>query len=99
MGEVLGAGSDNLGGLSGDEGTVGVADKAGVSVASGVGDGGDGKGETLGGEVVGLGSLDSGLIDGHDGAVGVGDEAGVGGGIAVVASVAVGTVVGIGVST
>ena len=45
----------------------------------------------------GLGGLDSGLIDGHNCAIGVGNEAGVGGGIAVVASVAVGTVVGVGV--
>ena len=35
VGEVLGAGGDDVGGLSGDQGAVGVGDEAGVSVAGG----------------------------------------------------------------
>ena len=35
VGEVLGAGGDDVGGLGGDQGAVGVGDEAGVSVAGG----------------------------------------------------------------
>ena len=73
---MVGAGGDNIGGLSGDEGAVGVGDEAWV--AGGVDGGGGGDGEAVGGEVVGLGGGHSGLVDGDDGAVGVGHETWIG---------------------
>ena len=92
MGEVLGAGGEDIGGLGGHEGTVGMGDQAVVAVGRSVGGDGGGSdgdgGKTLGGKMLSLGSLDSGLIDGHDSSVrvshktakvsGVGSVAGVG---------------------
>ena len=106
--QVVGAGGDNVSGLSGDQGAVGVGDQAGE--ASGVDGGGNGcDWEAVGGEVVSLGGNNSGLVSGDDSAVGVGNEGlsvGVGTVPAVVAVVpgtvvsspAVGTVVAPGTS-
>merc|ERR1719278_1904104 len=71
--QVVGAGGDNVSGLSGDKGAVGVGDQAGE--ASGV-DGGGNRcdWEAVGGKVVGLGGNNSGLVSGDDSAVGVGNE-------------------------
>jgi hypothetical protein len=85
VGKVLGAGSNDISRLSGDEGTVGVGHKSVVSVSGGVADGGNGK--TLGGKVLSTGLLDSGLIDGDDSTVGMGNKtakvAGISGGIGI----------------
>jgi hypothetical protein len=85
VGEVLGAGSDNISGLSGDKSTVGVGNKSVISVSAGVADGCNGK--TMGGKVLSTGCLDSGLIDGDNSAVGVGNKttgvSGVSGGIGI----------------
>ena len=72
---MVSASGDNVSGLSGDQGAVGVGDKAGE--ASGIdgwaSDGGDW--QTLGGQVLSAGSDNSGLVSGDDGAVGVGHKA------------------------
>merc|ERR1719370_1490923 len=74
-GQVLLAGSDNISGLSGDKGTVGVGHESGES--SGVDGGGDwGNWESVSGEVVGLGGKDCGLVSGDNGAVGVSHQGG-----------------------
>jgi len=107
---MLFTGGKDVSGLSGDEGTVGVGHKSGVSVASGVADGG--YGESLSGKVSGLSGKDLGGLSGGNGAVGVGNKAtgvntvvgmvgirvssGVG---SIGVSSGVGTVVGIGVSS
>ena len=91
--QMFGTGGLDIGGLNGDDGTVGVGNEAGGGVreASGVGNGGDGgNGETLGGEVFGLGGEDLGGLSGGDGTVGVGDEATVG--VSVVSVVVAGVV-------
>ena len=72
---MVGAGGDNIGGLSRDEGAVGVGDEAWV--ASGVDGGGGGDGEAVGGEVVGLGGGHSGLVNGDNSAIRVSDQLGV----------------------
>jgi hypothetical protein len=72
VGQVLGAGSDDISRLSGHKGTVGVGNKSVVKVAGGVANGCNGK--TMGGEVLSTGLLDSGLINGDNSAVGVTNE-------------------------
>ena len=71
---MVSTGGDNVSGLCGDQGAVGVGDKAGE--ASGVdgwaSDGGDW--QTVGSQVVGAGSDDGGLISGDNSAVGVGNQ-------------------------
>jgi len=83
-GEVVSAGSGNSGLINGDNGAVGVSDKAVESsgVSSSVDSGGSGSGvksssNSLGGQVVGAGSGNSGLINGNNSAIGVSDELGV----------------------
>merc|ERR1719347_263408 len=73
-GQVVGAGGDNVGGLSRDQGAVGVGDKAGEasSVDGWTSDGGDW--ETVGGQVVSAGSDNSRLVSRDNSAVGVGDQ-------------------------
>ena len=104
-GQVVSAGGDNVSGLSGDKGTVGVGHKSGVSVASGVGDGGNGgNGQSLGGKVGSFGGNDLRGLGGGNGTVGVGDEAtGVSSGVGVstissigVAVVSVSSSIGVG---
>ena len=90
---MVSAGSGNSGLINGDNGTVGVSDKAVESsgVSSSVDSGGSGSGvksssNSLGGQVIGTGSGNSGLINGNNSAIGVSDELGVqveGAGIAV----------------
>jgi len=79
--QVLGAGSNNIGGLDGHNSAVGVGNQTGVAV--GVREsGGVGQGKsTMGGVVLGLGGQDGGLINGDNGAVGVGHKAAVGVGV------------------
>ena len=71
---MVGAGGDNVGGLSGDQGAVGVGDQAGE--ASGVdgwaSDGGDW--QTVGGQVVSAGSDNSRLVSRDNSTVGVGNQ-------------------------
>jgi len=96
--QVLGAGRNNIGGLSGHNSAVGVGNQTGVAV--GVREsGGVGQGKsTMGGVVLSLGGLNGGLINGDDGTVGVSHKAAVGvSGSVGVSSVAVGSVVGTGV--
>ena len=96
--EVLLSGGHNIGGLSGDNGAIGVGDKSGVGESgigvgkassvgesSGIGDTSDRVDHTSGSSEVGLGSGDSGLIDGDNSAVGVSNQTSVGvaGGIGV----------------
>ena len=76
-GQVLGTGSDNIGGLGGDDGTVGVSDKSSIGQTGGVGYGG--VDSSVGGEMLKLGSNNSGLVGGDNGAVGVGNQATVSG--------------------
>jgi len=90
---VVSAGSGNSGLINGDNGTVGVSDKAVESsgVSSSVDSGGSGSGvktssNSLGGQVISTGSGNSGLINGNNSAIGVSNELGVqveGAGIAV----------------
>ena len=85
-GQMFGTGGNNISGLSGDNGSIGVGNETGntVGVSGSVGNGGNGGGDTVGGEVGSLGGLDLGGIDGGDGTVSVGNES---------------TLVGIGVGT
>jgi hypothetical protein len=73
-GQVLSTGSNNIGGLNRDNGTVGVGNQTGVGDSSGIGKSVVGSNNTVGGEVIGLGSSNSGLIYGDNGTVGVSDE-------------------------
>jgi len=89
---VVGTGSLNSGLIDGDNGTVGVGNKA-VAVAGTVAVRSNGSSSvesaskaTSGSEVVGTGSSNGGLVSGDDGSVGVGDQVGVkveGAGVAV----------------
>ena len=89
---MVGTGSLNSGLIDGDNGTVGVGNKA-VAVAGTVAVRSNGSSSvksaskaTSGSEVVGTGSSNSGLVSGDDGSVGVGDQVGVkveGAGVAV----------------
>jgi len=76
-GQVLGAGSDDISGLGGDNGTVGVGNESSISQTVSVGKSTGvqgGVGNTVSGEVLSLGGLDGGLIYGNNGTVGVSDE-------------------------
>ena len=89
---MVGTGGLNSGLIHGDNGTVGVGNKA-VAVAGTVAVRSNGSSSvesaskaTSGSEVVGTGSSNSGLVSGDDGSVGVGDQVGVqvqGAGVAV----------------
>ena len=97
--EVLLSGGHNIGGLSRDNGAIGVGDESsvgesgsgvgessiGVGETSGIGDTSNRVDHTSGSSELGLGSGDSGLIDGDNGAVGVSHQTSVGvaGGIGV----------------
>ena len=90
--EVLLSGGHNIGGLSGDNGAIGVSDKSSVGESSsGVGESSIGVGETSGigdtsdrvdhtssSSELSLGSGDSGLINGDNGAIGVSNQTSIG---------------------
>jgi hypothetical protein len=76
-GKVLGAGSLDCGLIDGDNGSVGVGNKTGVTNSVG----GSGiavtscvTGKTSSGQVLSAGSLDCGLINGDNSSIGVGNE-------------------------
>jgi len=81
-GQVLGAGSLDLGALDWDDGSVGVGNetgitksvRGGIAVASCVTISSSVSGKTSSGKVLGTGSLDCGLIDGDNSSIGVGNE-------------------------
>ena len=100
---MLLSGGNNVGGLGGDNGAIGVGDESGVGESgigvtsgvgesSGIGDTSDRVDHTSGSSELGLGGGDSGLIDGDNSAVGVSDQTSVG----VAGGVGVGKASGVG---
>jgi hypothetical protein len=81
-GQVLGAGSLDLGALDWDDGSIGVGNETsitksvggGIAVASCVTVSSSVTGKTSSSEMLGTGSLDCGLIDGDNGSIGVGNK-------------------------
>merc|ERR1712168_342337 len=73
-GQVLSTGSNNIGGLNRDNGTVGVGNQAGVGDSSVVGESGIGSNNTVGGQVLSTGSNNIGGLNRDNGTVGVSNE-------------------------
>ena len=74
------AGGDDICGLNGDNGAIGVGNKSGMSdgvrVASSIAEGVDGVDSASSSCVSNLGSVHLGGVSGHDGTVGVGHQLG-----------------------
>ena len=88
------AGSDDICGLNGDNGAIGVGNKSGVSdgvwVSGSIGEGSNGGSYAMGGEVSLLSGDDLGGLGGGDGTVGIGNKTtGISGGVAIVTTIVV----------